>query len=135
MEKKTPQPPFSHTLPLRFASVLPPRAELRAGIDEQEVHLSWFISPPHPSINSTKNPADVYPSSTPSLHPRFKPKKGLFLPPSLNSDFKLIPLRFWCASGPADLEMKTDFTFICRTWIGIAYASGEETCSAVTRAR
>ena len=23
--------------------------------------------------------------------------------------------------------MKTDFTFFCRTWIGIAYASGEET--------
>lgn len=32
-------------------------------------------------------------------------------------------LHFWTG----DLEMKTDFTFFCRTWIGIAYASGEET--------
>lgn len=35
-------------------------------------------------------------------------------------------LHFWTG----DLEMKTDFTFFCRTWIGIAYASGEETSTA-----
>lgn len=26
-----------------------------------------------------------------------------------------------------DLEMKTDFTLVCRIWIGIACASGEQT--------
>lgn len=37
-------------------------------------------------------------------------------------------MRFWTA----DLEMMIDLMFICRTWIGIAYASGEQTRGAVT---
>lgn len=29
--------------------------------------------------------------------------------------------------------MKTDFTFFCRTWIGIAYASGEDTSALAVK--
>lgn len=41
------------------------------------------------------------------------------------ADLKRNIAQAFCTSG--DLEMKTDFTFFCRTWIGIAFASGEET--------
>lgn len=45
-----------------------------------------------------------------------------------SSPLSEVLMRFWTA----DLEMMIDLTFICRTWIGIAYASGEQTRSAVT---
>lgn len=45
-----------------------------------------------------------------------------------SSPLSEVLMRFWTA----DLEMMIDLTFICRTWIGIAYASGEQTRGAVT---
>lgn len=80
------------------------------------LHLRLFFFLPHPS-------ADIH-SSPITLR-----LKGFFYhyPPPAPQPLKYLKLllgfvRVW----RGDLEMKTDSPFICRIWIGIACASGEQ---------
>lgn len=119
-------PPFS---PLGI-SALSSQCTVQSRHRLAEVHLSavcsfffiyyyWVTPPPPPPP----------PPCSPSTASSFKPTSPLTTSPrfffSKNTKFYLkhrsSSLQIWTG----DLEMKTDFTFFCRTWIGIAYASGE----------
>lgn len=87
-------------------------------LSRPSAQISWGASPERPPSLSPL-PSNLTGSSFRST--------SLHLPAAFdnNTSRSPPPPRFWTG----DLEMKADFTLFCRTWIGILYASGEDTFS------